>query len=124
MNIIIRRVFFIALLSASIEVAYCQTVKVIQTVTTDATINGTADIVLVSSGTNIDLTMPASPATGRVIHIVNHSTDDVSFSAAIRRANGYTFILMTSSPNEFDAVVSTNSITIFYDGSEWRLLNY
>lgn len=102
---------------------FSQTIKTVQTVTTDATISATADVVLVTSGTDIDLTLPTGSA-GRTISIINHSTDDVSFNLAIRRANGFTFQLMTSSPNEFDSTVSTNSITIIYDGSEWRLLNY
>ncbi|MGR3809619.1 hypothetical protein [Jiulongibacter sp. NS-SX5] len=99
-----------------------QTTWSIQTVTSTATVNATARLVVVSSGAAKTITLPSS-STGRVITIVNHGTGDVTLSPAVRVQNGKTSALLSPSVGEYLSGISSNKITVVYDGSEWRLID-
>lgn len=90
---------------------------------TSSTINSTASVV-VCTGTNVNLTLPASPATGRSIQIVNHGVGDVLLSSSIRVSANNSFDAIPASANEYRPYISTNSITILWDGIIWRLVGY
>lgn len=109
-------------LMASTGSATGQTIWSVQTVTASATVNSTARLVIVSSGGAKTITLPTS-SSGRVITIVNHGTGDVTLSPAVRVQNGKTSALLPWSVSEFLSGMSSNKITMVYDGTEWRLID-
>ena len=121
--------------------ATAQTTNVVQVVTGNATVSSTADVVI-NTGTNTNLTLPISPATGRTLRIVNHGVGDLLLSDSLRVSNrtdysgdymlpdsergfGYAYLdAIPASPNEFRPYISTNTILILWDGLRWLLLGY
>jgi hypothetical protein len=102
-----------------------QTTKTIQVVTGSASVSATADVVL-NTGTNTNLTLPATPPAGRVIQVINHGTGDLLFSAQIWVSRTASFDYLPSSPNELRPFLSSNKISIIWDSvnSRWRLLSW
>lgn len=99
-----------------------QTIWSVQTVTASATMSSTARLVIVSGGGAKTLTFPSASA-GHVKTIVNHGTGDVTLSPAVRVQNGKTSALLPWSVSEFLSGISSNKITVVYDGTEWRLID-
>lgn len=113
---------FAVILSGVEGKAFSQTTKTIQTVTSNATVSATADVVVCTGSASITLTMPSSPATGRKLTIVNHTNQDVTLSTAVRVTSSKTRSLVSPYVSEFLSGISSNKITIIYDGTEWRLI--
>lgn len=103
-------------------IAYSQQIGVVQTLTASGTVNGTANVVLVTSGTNITVTLPTS-SVGRIITIVNHSSGDLFVSPAIKITNDKSSALVSKYISEFLPGISSNKITVMWDGTFWRLIN-
>lgn len=101
-----------------------QTVKVLQKITASATASATADIVIATGTNAITLTLPASPADGRVLTIVNHTTQDLTFNVAINIGATKTSALLSPYVSEFLSGISTNRITIVYNSTtaKWHLI--
>ena len=118
-----RLLVSIALAIILLTTANAQRVEVIQAVTTSATINATATVV-VSTGTDVNLTLPTSPATGRTIRIVNHGTGNVLFSVAIKVSKDNSFDVLPDNPNVYLPYISTNTITIIWSGTNWVSLGH
>lgn len=93
----------------------------IQTVTADATVSNTTDV-LVNTGTNTNLILPVSPATGKILHVINHGTGDLLFNLPIKVSKNNTFDFLPSSPSEYRPFISTNHIKILWNGTNWLLL--
>ncbi len=100
-----------------------QVIRSIQTVTASATVSGTADVVLITSGSGLTLTLPASPVTGRTIVVGNHSTADVTLSPAIRTRNGVSSAILPKDRLTFEPGISKNYMTVIWDGTYWRLID-
>jgi hypothetical protein len=73
------------------------------------------DYVVVFTGNTAaqTLTLPASPATGRVIILINHAT------VAVNTSGSYT----TASGSTITTIAAGSTVQLLYDGSVWRKIN-
>lgn len=124
-----RKLFFgwvlAGLSSASLGLTqgYGQTIWTVQSISASATVSSTATAVIVTGGTGVTVTLPSSPATGRVVKISNHSGSDVTISPAVTVRNGVTSALLSSYSAEILPGISNNRMTVVYDGTVWRLID-
>ncbi|MCR9064488.1 MAG: hypothetical protein NXI00_11015 [Cytophagales bacterium] len=122
MNSIIKSFILVFMLMFPAGIS-AQVIRTIQTVSASASVSGTADVVLITSGSGITLTLPGSPATGRTIVVGNHSTADVTLSPAIRTRNGVSSAVLPKDRLTFEPGISKNFMTVIWDGTYWRLID-
>lgn len=99
-----------------------QTTKTIQTITANATVNSTAEVVLATGTNALTLTLPSSPVTGRVLTIVNHTTQELTLSETVTVTATKGTALVSDYVSVLHSATMSNKITIIYDGTVWRLI--
>jgi hypothetical protein len=109
----------------SVLTVSAQTTKTVQVISENATVSATTDVV-VNTGVNTALTLPSSPAAGRLIQVINHGTGDILLSSMVWVSKTDSFDFIPSYPNEIRPKISTNKISIIWDSvnSRWRLLSW
>lgn len=89
----------------------------VSVITTSATVDGTAQIIVVNGTAAVTVTLPAAPATGKIITVKDGAgiatASNVTVAGGGKNIDGATSTVITA---------NYESVTLVYNGTQWNLI--